>query len=119
MAADSEFIRQAKGAVEICRMSADLAQDEVRAAERDHGFNSEQRSKAVSDGREAEKKCAAEAKANVLPAYKAQLKQTPELQALVSDAYTAWLTQMDHLGMSNQPTFDSAINRLQAELDVR
>lgn len=122
--AEPTYIQKMDAEPAKCRIVNMTSGFDVDAVAKKYGQNSKQWTKAFSDQIDKVRACVDSAKENGKSFYKAEVERLPLLRQQLSEAYVAWLENLDHLTAPESEAdaykraYERATNRLKAELDT-
>lgn len=124
--AEPTFVQRLEGAAAACSITGGSLGTEAFLARRDYGERSAKYKKAIDKAYKETQECVESGKPKLKPYVKNEIEKYPQLKPVITDAYAAWLGYMDWLSTPRdyadesveKRTYEAAINRLKAEIDV-
>ncbi|QJP08374.1 hypothetical protein [Pseudomonas multiresinivorans] len=126
-AAEPTFIQKLDGLAAQCAVDGSRKYTEAELALRDHGESSKQYKAALGDAYTAASSCVQVSLPKGRDALRSEALKSPNLKERLADAYAAWVGYMDWLKTphswaddgAQKSAYETARNRLQAEIDIQ
>jgi hypothetical protein len=124
--AEPTFVERLEGAAAACSLTGGSLSVEAFLARRDFGERSVKYKAAIAKAYKSSEECVDSGKPKIKPYVKSEIENYPPLKSAITEAYAAWLGYMDWLSTPRdygdesveKTTYEAAINRLKAEIDV-
>lgn len=124
--AEPTFVERIEGSAAQCSITGSGNATEAFIAQRDYGPTSKKYKVLLQKTYKESQECVNSEKTKMKPYAREEIAKYPQLKASITEAYAAWLGYMDWLStprdwLDESPektSYESAVNRLKAEIDT-
>ena len=124
--AESTFVERINGSAAQCSIIGSGNATEAFIAQRDYGPTSKKYKALLEKAYKESQECVDAEKPKMKPYLRDEIAKYPQLKPAITQAYAAWLGYMDWLSSPRdwsdespeKTNYESAINRLKAEIDT-